>query len=81
MEQDLVNDLLIFDTAVRRIGDYLYGTPTVSAGFKSMVNILFNRPPKGPNFGLPRSWCAALNWRFVLNTDFSTALDPSGWCD
>jgi hypothetical protein len=37
MEQDLVNDLLIFDTAVRRIDDYLYGTPTVSAGFN--INI------------------------------------------
>jgi hypothetical protein len=60
MEQDLVNDLLIFDTAVRRIGDYLYGTPTVSAGFKSMVNTLFNRPPRGlilvcPGHGVPRS--------------------------
>jgi hypothetical protein len=33
MGQDLVNDRLIFDTAVRRIGDDLYGTPTVAAGF------------------------------------------------
>jgi hypothetical protein len=32
MEQDLVNDLLIFYT-----GDYLYGTPTVSAGFNINV--------------------------------------------
>jgi hypothetical protein len=37
MEQDLVNDLLIFDTAVRRIGDDLFGTPTVSEGFN--INI------------------------------------------
>jgi hypothetical protein len=37
MEQDLVNDLLIFDTAVRRIGDYLYGAPIVSAGFNINV--------------------------------------------
>jgi hypothetical protein len=33
MEQDLVNDLLIFDTAVRRIGDDLYGTTATRANF------------------------------------------------
>jgi hypothetical protein len=60
MEQDLVNDLLIFDTAVRRIGDYLFGTPTVSEGFNINVNTLFNLPLKGPTFGVPRAWlCGA----------------------
>ncbi len=33
MGQNLVNDRLIFDTAVRRIGDDLYGTPSVSTGY------------------------------------------------
>jgi hypothetical protein len=42
MGRNLVNDLLIFDTAFRRIGDDLYGTPTVSAGFNINVNTLFN---------------------------------------
>jgi hypothetical protein len=37
MRQNLVNNRLIFDTAVRRIGDDLYGTPSVSTGFN--INI------------------------------------------
>jgi hypothetical protein len=37
MGQDLVNNRLIFDTAVRRIGNDLYGTPTVSTGFNINV--------------------------------------------
>ena len=32
MGQDLIDDLLIFDTTVRRIGKYLYGTPAMSTG-------------------------------------------------
>jgi hypothetical protein len=35
--QNLVNNRLIFDTAVRRIEDDLYGTPTVSTGFNINV--------------------------------------------
>ena len=37
MGQDLINDLLIFDTTVRRIGNYLYGTSAMSTRLRNIV--------------------------------------------
>jgi hypothetical protein len=51
MEQDVVNDLPIFNTAVQRIGDYLYGTPTdgitvkpksiIVTGYGFLLDVIF----------------------------------------
>jgi hypothetical protein len=51
MGQDLINDLLIFDTAVRRIGNYLYGTSTMSTGLH--INTEHPFQSLGPGHGRP----------------------------
>jgi len=49
MKQDFVDHHLIFDTAVRRIGDDLDGTPTLRTGFYRAA--CGSMSPKAPTFG------------------------------
>jgi len=51
MRKNLVNDLLVFDTMVRRIGDDLCGATAMSAGFYRAA--IGSMSPKAPTFGVP----------------------------
>lgn len=70
MEQDIVNNLLIFDTS-----NYLYGTPTMSAGFHIYIEYPFQSLSPGhsrPSF---------LRIFVIFLITSLPALAPSGWCD
>jgi hypothetical protein len=56
MGQDLVYDLLIFDTGDDFDRASAMNTGFHRAAFGSMLNTLFNRPLKGPTFGETRTW-------------------------
>ena len=80
MKQDFVDHHLIFDTAVRRIGDDLDGTPTLRTGFYRAA--FGSMSPKAPTFGehpfqaSPQGayfwWAQAMALRFSSGVLFSS---------